>query len=683
MWTRRAALALVGAALLAACGGSDDPPPLPPIVVNSLQDIATPASGTVTLRSALAAAASGQAIRFDRSLDGGTIALTVVADEHTILKGEVMGIQTTPSGPVSYLVGYFDRDYGRSALVARKNVVIDASDLPNGITLAWTGGDTPGARVLAVEGDLTLVNVAITGGRSITAALDPPYGAYQQPWTLARGGALAVWGIARLVNCRLYGNRAQGDFESSRDRGAFGGAVYADIVEIDNCIVAGNDVLGGGAAGGGVYTVGGAGSARTASSVARSSITGNRIRGLFAYGGGLYSDGGGIGNSKTLRVASSTIARNLAATPPGLPPSLLQAQGYWRGAGVYLSNGKLELVASTVAENETQGLPRTDSRGRRNLAGGIAATVGDAHAVEYMILGHSVIAGNVVQEVGGDRYAHDVFTGSLVYFRSAGYNRIGRLDVSQILVPVGEWDWASLSRRHYPQPGDRDGMAAVDVLDLADGITRSPTMVSAGVEAGQPAVLSYQPTGSALAQVPAAVYGLAETLAQYRVAAGGTDDFLRIVLARIESRYGLTGFAASFTSDFEAWLQSVDTDSASAGAQPYLNPQGVPILTLADTRFFGPAQTWPRESSNQPLIEFWHRLDAALAARAMPELGQQGLGDAAWSALFSSGPLAENAAITIAVDTRVRLTMQRPAVDQLGQARPAGAPGDIGAIERP
>jgi hypothetical protein len=683
MWTRRAALALVGAALLAACGGSDDPPPLPPIVVNSLQDIATPASGTVTLRSALAAAASGQAIRFDRSLDGGTIALTVVADEHTILKGEVMGIQTTPSGPVSYLVGYFDRDYGRSALVARKNVVIDASDLPNGITLAWTGGDTPGARVLAVEGDLTLVNVAITGGRSITAALDPPYGAYQQPWTLARGGALAVWGIARLVNCRLYGNRAQGDFESSRDRGAFGGAVYADIVEIDNCIVAGNDVLGGGAAGGGVYTVGGAGSARTASSVARSSITGNRIRGLFAYGGGLYSDGGGIGNSKTLRVASSTIARNLAATPPGLPPSLLQAQGYWRGAGVYLSNGKLELVASTVAENETQGLPRTDSRGRRNLAGGIAATVGDAHAVEYMILGHSVIAGNVVQEVGGDRYAHDVFTGSLVYFRSAGYNRIGRLDVSQILVPVGEWDWASLSRRHYPQPGDRDGMAAVDVLDLADGITRSPTMVSAGVEAGQPAVLSYQPTGSALAQVPAAVYGLAETLAQYRVAAGGTDDFLRIVLARIESRYGLTGFAASFTSGFEAWLQSVDTDSASAGAQPYLNPQGVPILTLADTRFFGPAQTWPRESSNQPLIEFWHRLDAALAARAMPELGQQGLGDAAWSALFSSGPLAENAAITIAVDTRVRLTMQRPAVDQLGQARPAGAPGDIGAIERP
>jgi hypothetical protein len=91
--------------------------------------------------------------RFDRSLDGGTIALTLVADAHTLLKGEVMGIQQTPSGPVSYLVGYFDRDYGPSALVARKNVVIDASDLPNSITLAWAG-PAPGARVLAVEGDV-------------------------------------------------------------------------------------------------------------------------------------------------------------------------------------------------------------------------------------------------------------------------------------------------------------------------------------------------------------------------------------------------------------------------------------------------------------------------------------------------------------------------------------------------
>lgn len=679
---RRISLLLLGVALISGCNDDDDEPaPLPPLVVNTVDDAATPAPGTVTLRSALATAASGQAIHFDRVLDGRTILLNVVADEHTQLKGEVMGIDNTPSGPVSYLVGYFYRDYGRSALVARKSVVIDASDLPNGITLAWVGGDDPGARVLAVDGDLTLVNVAITGGRSITAAI-PATGTYPQPWTLARGAAVAVWGVARLVDCRLYDNRAQGDFEPSRDRGAFGGAVYADIVQMDNCVVAGNDVLGGGAAGGGVYSVGGAENAGAVSTIVRSTISGNRIRGLFAYGGGLYSDGGGIGNSKTLRVTSSTIARNLAAPPPGLPPSVLQAQGYWRGAGIYLSNGRLELLASTVAENETQGLPRTDSRGRRNLAGGIAATVGDAHAVEYMAIGHSVVAGNVVQEVGGTRYAHDVFTGSLVYFRSAGYNRIGALDFSQILVPVGEWNWESLSRRHYPQVGDLDGMGAGDVLDLVAGVTRSTSILSVGVEPGQFCVLHYQPGGAALDQVPAAEYTVPETLAQYRVSAGGVDDFLEIVLGRLESRYRLTGFAQRFTTDFETWLQTVDADSATAGVQPYTNPQGVPILTLAATHFFGPAETWPREASNQPHIEFWHRVDVELTA-AVPDLVPQGLGDAEWRDLFSSGSLAENPFVVIDVDTRPRLAVQRVSVDQLGVPRPASAPGDIGAIERP
>jgi hypothetical protein len=202
------------------------------------------------------------------------------------------------------------------------------------------------------------------------------------------------------------------------------------------------------------------------------------------------------------------------------------------------------------------------------------------------------------------------------------------------------------------------------------------------VDAGQPAVLHYLPTGTALDQVPASTYSIPETWAQYAVASGGTDNFLQIVLGRIESRYGLSGFAASFTADFEAWLQSVDTDANTAGVQPYTNPQGVPILTLADTQFFGPAVTWPREAANQPYIEFWHRLDAALA-QAMPGLGPQGLGDEAWRTMFASGSLTENASILIAVDTRVRLSVTRALDDQLGTPRPVAGPGDIGAIERP
>lgn len=674
-------LAFAVLVLSAGCGGggsdSPSPEPLASVTVNSLLDDANPPAGTVSLRSALAAAESGQRIAFDPRLAGSTLPLTIVADQHTRLKGEVMGMRDEPSGPVSYLVGYFPRDYGRSALVARKDVVIDASALPGGITIAWAGGTD--SRVLAVDGNLTLINVAITGGRSVAeniATGNPD----DQPWTLARGGAVAVWGVARLVDCRFYDNHVRGDFDSSRDRGAFGGAVYADIVEMERCVVAGNSALGGGAAGGGVYSVGGAENTRRVSSIDRSAITGNRIAGVFAYGAGLYSDGGGIGKSNLLRVTNSTIARNLAEPSPGLPRFLL-AMGYWRGGGIYMSNGHLEMQASTVAENAVRGTPRTDSLGRRNLAGGIAATVGNAHAVERMNIGHSIVAGNTVEEIGSPPYAHDVYTGSLMHFVSAGYNRFGRLDFGQILAPVGEPQWESLIRRHYPKTGDAAGVELAAVVDLAAGVTHAPWATSVGVDAGQPAVLAYGPRGSALGEVPAGSYDVEVLLGEYTLAQGVRDDFLGIVLRRIESRYGLPGFAAGFTAGFEAWLGSADIDPSTDGAQPYRDPSGGAILTLADTRWFGPAETWPRELPNHPYIEFWHRLDQALGQQALPGMGPELLGESAWRGLFSSGVLSENPGIRIELWTERLLTVRRGDVDQLGNARPAGQPGDVGAVE--
>lgn len=672
-------LAIASIALLAGCGGSSSsgPAPLAPLVVNSLLDDASPPPGTVSLRSALGAAKSGQPITFDPRLDGATLQLTIVADEHTSLKGEVMGMRDEPSGPVSYLVGYLPRDYGRSALVARKDVVIDASGLPRGITIAWAGGTD--ARVLAVEGDLTLRNVAITGGRSVAVNIatgNPD----DQPWTLARGGAVAVWGVAQLVDCRLYDNHVEGDFDSSRDRGAFGGAVYADIVELERCVVSGNSAVGGGAAGGGVYSVGGAENQKTVSSVTRSAVTGNRIAGVFVYGAGVYSDGGGIGKSNLLRLTDSTIARNLAEPSPGLPRFLL-AMGYWRGGGIYMSNGHLDVQGCSVVENAVRGTPRTDSLGRRNLAGGIAATVGNAHAVERMTIGHSIVAGNTVQEGGDPPYAHDVYTGSLMHFRSTGYNRFGRLDFDQILVPVGEPDWESLVRKHYPKQGDQSGVELGSVVDLAGGVAKSTWATSVGVGAGEPAVLAYQPRGSALDAVPAASYPVEILYGEYQLAAGARDDFLGIVLQRIESRYGLPGFAAGFRSDFEAWLGSADSDTRTDGVQPYRDPAGRAILTLDDTRWFGPAQTWPRELPNHPYIEFWHRLDDALERHALPGMGPELLGEQAWRGLFSPGALPENPGISIKLWTERALTVQRREVDQIGTTRPAGQPGDVGAIE--
>src|SRR5690606_29297773 len=110
---------------------------------------------------------------------------------------------------------------------------------------------------------------------------------------------------------------------------------------------------GAGAAGGGVYSVGGAGNTRTLSTIDASTVSGNAIRGVFVYGAGIYSDGGGIGKAGTLRVSNTTVARNLAEPSAGLPPFLL-AIGYWRGGGLYMSNGYMELQSVTVAESSVR-----------------------------------------------------------------------------------------------------------------------------------------------------------------------------------------------------------------------------------------------------------------------------------------------------------------------------------------
>ncbi len=643
------------------------------VVVNSLQDTNSPGPGEVTLRSALALATDGEPITFDPSLDGGTIELSIVGEEHSTLVGEVMFF----TNGLSHLVGYFERDYGRSALYSTNDVVIDASALTNGITFKWTGGDADPARVLAVYGDLTLKNVSISGGRSVAVALPESSEEYAQLSTRARGGALAVWGVAHLENCRLYDNTCfMSLYTPARDRdaGVFGGGIYADIVQISDSVVSGNSLTAPGVSGGGVFTVGGAGSAETVSTIERSSVTGNKIAGIFAYGAGIYSDGGGIGNLKTLEMLNCTIADNLVDIY--FPASF----GYWRGGGVYMSNGHMKIQSCTIVNNEVYGVPRTNELGKPNMAGGIAATIGNAHSVERMFIGHSIIAGNTVHEFGGSTYNEDIFTGSLFGFFSQGYNRIGVINFSQILVPVGVWNWYSLCRKHSPKTGDKDGAELADVLDLSYGITYSPDILSAGVSVSNAAVLRYTPNADSIDKVPSSSYNLAATRAEYRLIGSATDNFLEIMLGRLETHYGLTDFATNFTADFETFLADVDIDPETAGNQPYTDPDGIPILTLTNTLWYGPAATWPSQLENYPYIEFWHRLDTALEAENIPGMGQELLGDAEWQALFTSGYLAENPDIEFK-SYPYSYNTQPLTLDQTGISRPQNGLGDIGAIE--
>ena len=592
-------------------------------VVNSLEDDASPAAGTVTLRSAIAGAADGDTITFDAALDGATILLTLVGAEHSVLQGEIYSGMS--------FAGYGERDYGRSALYADKDLVIDASALPHGITVAWGGGESSHARVLAVYGDLTLRNVTVSGGYSQAEAIA---GNTVQPYTLARGGGVAVWGTARLERCTIAGNRTDGDPNASRDRGSFGGGIYGDRIIMTDSVVSGNWARGYGAAGGGIYSVGGAGTSG-GTTLVRSAITGNRVTAQHAYGGGVYSDGGGPGSSRTLELENCTVARNAVEDHPdiGEPAG---SQYYYRGGGVYMSNGSLKITSCTIVENEVTGFPAI-FRGRPNMGGGaIAATIGDAHVVERMELAHSIVTGNRLNGA-----ASDLFTGSLMHFNSYGYNRVGAIDFNHMLVPIPPW-W-SLSRRHWPKAGDEEGTDLADVVSLAE-IEDHPWIVSQGAGRGQPAVLWYLPAGNAVDQVPKKKYRVRCTLAQQAVHRDG--EILNLVLKRLR-----TDYAAQLGGDF-----------------------GSEFGDMSGVTFVPIPREWPSEPANQEWIQFWHDLDAELDGR----LGAVGLGDEFWN-MFRAGPGELGVKIGRRSDGySIRLV----ATDQREQRRPSGAAGDIGAIER-
>jgi hypothetical protein len=615
-------LALVVAA--GACNLSDGPQAAE-IVVNSLADLAAPPAGTVTLRSAIAAAGARDTIAFDDSLDGGTILLTVVGEEHSTLKGEVY-VNNAFSG-------YQERDYGRSALYARKDLAIDASGLPHGITVKWDGGDASRARVLAVYGNLTMKNVAVLSGYSEAVAI----AGGTQPYTLARGGGLAVWGKATLTGCTVAGNTCFGESGSARDRGTYGGGIYADNLDLVDCVISGNRAIAYGAGGGGIYSVGGganSGGRGNDTSLRGCTVSGNRTTAQHAYGGGIFTLSGGPSNLATMFLTNCTIARNVVEDHPDFPEA---GQWYTRGGGVYMGGGGLEVSGCTIAENTVTGVPAIFS-GRPNLGGGgVAATIGNAHTVENASVRNSVVVGNTLN---GE--PEDWFAGSILNFYSQGYNLVGTIDFRYILVPVP--DWMMSSRKRWPKAGDTDGVSLLEALDVA-GVHRHPTVLSAGTDTGQPAVLWYPPAALATDKIPNQDYAVTNVMAGYTGFGQPTDDFLNHVILQLRAQYGAI-LGADFGSEFG---------------------------DMTGTTWYGPAVTWPSNPQNAAWISFWRNLDIAIGDR----LGMAILGDDFWGT-FSSGPLG-NVRLTIGSHTK---SFRMESTDQLGNSRPRGAMGDIGAIEK-
>ncbi|MDZ7816522.1 MAG: hypothetical protein U5N86_11170 [Planctomycetota bacterium] len=613
------------------CGGSGT---TTSIMVTTLDDAAQSPEGETTLRKALADVPVGGMVVFDPALDGGTIDLTVVGNEHSTLKGEVWTMDMDTHQWIDG--GYQDRDYGKSALYAAKDVVINASNLPNGITLNWAGAED--ARVLAVLGDLTMYNVNVIGGRSTAEELEGT-----QPYTLARGAGLAVWGTCTLHGCEVGNNTATADITPSRDRSAFGGGIYTDTALLYDCVISGNTAYGYGAAGGGVYSIGGM-FTDTNTIIQRCAVTGNHVWGQHAYGGGIYSDGGGRGDNKTLIVRSSTIACNQVSDNPDID-NVVMFQFYFRGGGMYMSNGNMSIFECTIVNNNVEGELHEFNDMPNIAGGGIGATIGDAHVVENMTIGHSIIAGNSLSKDDGEDIITDecdVYSGSLLYFNSLGYNLIGCLDFSPILVPVPEWE--SLSRKHWPKAGDTSGIRVGDYLNTCTPVRHSSIM-SAGTDDGMNAVLYYEPLGDAIDAIPTLPYQVMYVLAEYYVMQGRTDDFLMSALDQIEDVYGGTlGY------DF-----------------------GDQFGDMTGTTFHGPAETWPGNPENEPWISFWQDVEEAIDGR----LGPQGLGDDFWMT-FSNGVVGN---VYMDIDTITTDAIEMRPQDMRGETKPYNNAGDIGAIE--
>jgi hypothetical protein len=602
------------------------------LVVNTTVDAVTPPPGKMTLRAAVAQVAAGGTITFDPRLNGRTIDLILVGESASVLKGEVF----TMNANAWVFGGFQERNYGKSALYAAKALTLDASALPAGITLNWAGGEAEHARILAVYGNLVMRNVTLTSGSVVAEALP---GNPSQPYTLARGGGVVVWGMATLEHCVLAGNRAVGDTVAGRDRGAFGGGIYGDGIVLRDCIVSGNAVSGFGAAGGGVYSVGGVESWE-GSTLERSSISGNRVTGQHAYGGGVYTDGGGPGNSMALAIRDCTIARNLVEDLPGVAENAM-FQYYYRGGGVYMSNGQLLISGSTIVENAVTGSPAVFGGDKPNMGGGgMAATIGNAHVVESMEIWHSIIAGNLLN---GE--PNDLYTGSLVEFYSYGYNLLGSIDFNQMLVPIPAWDY--LSRRHWPKAGDRENVSLPQILDL-ESPRQQGSILSVGADAGSPAILWYLPQGRAVNRIPPRDCYVTIIRAGYSLrAAGLEDDFLNLILRKLRVDYGGI-LGADLIANFP------DQSGVVWGGEP---------------------ATWPSDPQNAAWIAFWHQLDTVIGDR----LGAVRLGDDFWGT-FGTGPFGSN--ILMTVDAERVGPIQSSALDQLGNPRSAGRWGDIGAVQR-
>jgi len=133
---------------------------------------------------------------------------------------------------------------------------------------------------------------------------------------------------------------------------------------------------------------------------------------------------------------------------------------------------------------------------------------------------------------------------------------------------------------------------------------------------------------------------------------------------------GYTGYGQPTDDFLNHLLDKLRTDHADILGDDF----GSEFSDLTGTTLYGPAQTWPSDPANAAWITFWRNLDTDINRR----MGAAGLNDNFWST-YQTGPISDKIYLTVTTDSQSAQLIQS---DQLGNARPRGGKGDIGAIEK-
>jgi hypothetical protein len=358
-------------------------------------------SGTGSLRDAIAAAASGNTIRFASSLDHQTITLKsqLTLSKNLDIEGPGAGLLTISGAGTNRVF----------AVAAGAAVTLDELTIANGFdAILGQGGGIDNAGTLAVSHDVLSNNEALG--------------------TTANNGGLGggifneAGGVLKVTDSTFTGNQVVG---GPTGLGFGGGLMNLGTASVSNCTFTGDQATGGGAgfgSGGGIsdqtFPTGGVGIL----SVTNSVFTNNVV----SDGSGPFGEGGGIdvASGASLTVTNSTFLGNEAVATTPFSSSFGGGINNFAGTvsadsctfknnlstGTFASGGGLDGQVFTT--NTVTNCTFTGNQAVSNHPGGFGAGGGiDNEFSATLILSNSKLMNNVAQgAVANPSFFFPVFT---------------------------------------------------------------------------------------------------------------------------------------------------------------------------------------------------------------------------------------------------------------------------------